>query len=119
MDSKKALLAMPFAEARGMPPQEVVRSLIEAKVEKIPLLQQLVLELRLTIRPVMMPNDKQIPICQTHIKCKLSIAYVFIHTSYILYCTFRVDRYVFYMYISAALILLSPNREWFSVQNKN
>ena len=64
MDSKKAFLAMPFAEARGMPPQEVVRSLIEAKVEKIPLLRQLVLELRLTIRPVMMPNDKQIPICR-------------------------------------------------------
>ena len=55
---------MPFAEARGMPPQEVVRSLIEAKVEKIPLLRQLVLELRLTIRPAMMPNDKQIPICR-------------------------------------------------------
>ena len=44
---------------------KAVTEVIEAKVEKIPLLRQLVLELRLTIRPVMMPNDKQIPICRT------------------------------------------------------
>ena len=63
--------------------------------------------------------DKAVnPICRTHINCKFSISYVFIHASYALYCTFRVDRYVFYMYISAGLILLSPNREWFSVQEQ-